>query len=353
MYDIANFIGRLRPATLAHTDIIQYGLTKARYVHIGVGSCFQPRTERSPFTYDEVVSMVRGAFAPDVQERLLFSPVMDSPYNDTRWQTNVRTALNDAVETIGAKSKPTIALLGHKKDYGTGFYLDMFPEWGSIGVDNLRNNLSATTMRDHLFNTHGWDDTFRDCVPASTHAFLKDFIRTQQCRELFAEVDYYRNYRAAHEEAAELIAQELGYKTQIKHSTVDSLVVVSGHVLLIERKNLPGRNLYAIPGGFLDDGEWLEDAMLRELKEETRIKVPPAVLRGGIRATMRADYPHRSARGRVISDVYLIKLEDGPLPVVKGRSDAKKAVWVPISDVRPDNMFEDHFFLLTHLLEQL
>ncbi len=69
---------------------------------------------------------------------------------------------------------------------------------------------------------------------------------------------------------------------------------------------------------------------------------------------MRADYPHRSMRGRVISDVYLIKLPDGSdKPEVKGRSDAKVAKWVPLAEVRPENMFEDHFFIIKHLIGQL
>ncbi|MBD4036065.1 NUDIX domain-containing protein, partial [Xanthomonas citri pv. citri] len=85
--------------------------------------------------------------------------------------------------------------------------------------------------------------------------------------------------------------------------------------------------LMALPGGFLDSGEWLDDAFIRELREETKIKVPSPVIRGSVFGTMVADYPHRSMRGRVISRVYGIKLPDGPLPEVKGRSDAKRAVW--------------------------
>jgi len=278
---------------------------------------------------------------------------MDSPYNNTEWQTNVRTAMNGAFETVGAPSKPSVALIGHKKDFGTSFYLDMFPEWKSVGVENLHDNLSATQLRDHLFETHGWDNTFRDMVPSSTNAFIRDFIRTETARELFAEIDYYRDYRKVHDEAAELIAKKLKYKTAIKHQTVDAMIVRSGHVLLIQRKNLPGRGLMALPGGFLEDYEWHEDGWIRELREETKIDVPNAVLRGGYVDTMLANYPYRSARGRVVSQVYLIKLDDGPLPKVKGRSDAKVAMWVPLTDVRPDNMFEDHYFIIQHLLAKL
>lgn len=357
-YDFANFIGRFRPATKAHTDIITRALTSARFVHINVGSCFQPRTERSPFLFDEVVSMIRGAFPAHEQERLIFSPVMDSPYNNTEWQTNVQKAMTSAFERVGANSKPSVALIGHKKDFGTSFYLDMFPQWDSIGIDNLHDNLSATNIRDYLFDNGGkmgenFGEAFRDKVPLSTYAFLRDFTSTNAFRELLAEVEYYRNYRKAHEEAAALIKDRLGYATQIKHQTVDAMVVQSGHVLLIQRKALPGRGLMALPGGFLEDEEWHEDGFIRELREETKINVPNAVLRGGMVGSMLANYPHRSARGRVISQVYLIKLADGPLPKVKGRSDAKKAVWVPLADVQPENMFEDHYHIIQNLLPML
>ncbi len=352
-FDFANLIGRVRPATNAHIEIIERGLTRAKFVHINVGSCFQPRTERSPFLYDEVVSMIRGAFDRNQQDRLLFSPVMDTPYNNTEWQTNVRNAMTGAFEAVGATSKPSVALIGHKKDFGTSFYLDMFPEWGSIGVENLFNNLSATMVREHLFETGGWDSAMVDYIPASTHGFIRDFVRTPDFKELLAEVDYYRDYRKAHAEAEALIEARLGYKTKIKHNTVDAMVVQSGHILLIQRKNLPGRGLMALPGGFLEDEEWNVDGFVRELREETKIKVPNAVIRGGMCGHMLADYPYRSMRGRVISNVYLVKLPDGPFPFVKGRSDAKLAMWVPLNEVRPENMFEDHYHIIQTLLAQL
>ena len=353
LYDFANFIGRFRPATNAHIDIIEHALRKAKFVHINVGSCFQPRTERSPFYYDEVVSMIRGAFPAHEQERLLFSPVMDSPYNNIEWQTNVQKAMASAFERVGATSNPSVALIGHRKDHGTGFYLDMFPQWDSIGIDNLHDNLSATHIRDYLFDNRGWDGKYRDKVPTSTNAFLRDFVTTEAFRELLAEVDYYRDYRKVHDEAANLIASKLKFKAEIKHQTVDAMVVQSGHVLLIERRALPGRGLLALPGGFLDTEEWIEDAAFRELREETKIDIPNAVLRGGLVTSMLADYPHRSARGRVISQVFLIKLKDGPLPKVKGRSDAKRAMWVPLGEIRPENMFEDHAFIIRHLMNLL
>ena len=53
--------------------------------------------------------------------------------------------------------------------------------------------------------------------------------------------------------------------------TVDSVVFYKNSVLLIKRKNFPYKNFLALPGGFVDVGETVESACLRELKEETGI----------------------------------------------------------------------------------
>lgn len=352
-YTLTKFIGRMGPFSNAHKDIIDIALDRSEYVGLDIGSCFQPRVERTPFTFDERATMIRAAFPSNVQDRLLITPIMDSPYNNTEWQEAIQTSTLRALEDIGAPSKPSIALIGHKKDFGTSFYLDMFPQYSSIGVENLHDNLSATTLRDHLFDHKRWNGDLNHFVPSSTAAFLRDFSRGAAFEELLAEVDYYREYRRAHEDAAKLIEERLGYKTDIKHQTVDAMVLCAGHILLIERKNLPGRGLMALPGGFLDSGEWLDDAFIRELREETKIKVPSPVIRGSVFGDMIADYPYRSMRGRVISRVYGIKLPDGPLPEVKGRSDAKRAVWVPLAEVRPENMFEDHYHIIQHLKGRL
>lgn len=355
-YTLTKFIGRLAPFTLAHKEIIDRGLECSEYVGLDLGTCFQPRMERTPFTAEERMEMVLGAFTPAQQKRLIITPIMDSPYNNTVWQTSIQQSTLDAYEKIGAESNPTVALIGNEKDArGNHFFLDMFPQWGSIGVETLYGNLSATTLRNDLFTQRKWTGELNHLIPASTADALVKFSKASDFGDLLAEVDYYREYRGAHEEAAELIRQKLGYKTDIKHMTVDALVVCAGHVLLIERKNLPGRGLMALPGGFLDTGEWLSDAFIRELREETKIKVPTPVLRGSLKGHMRADYPHRSARGRVISDVYLLQIDlvNGEFPSVKGRSDAKVARWIPIAEITPSNMFEDHYFVIEHLLAKL
>ena len=128
--------------------------------------------------------------------------------------------------------------------------------------------------------------------------------------------------------------------------TVDALVIQSGHILLIERKAHPGKGLMALPGGFLDANETIQNAVIRELREETKIKVPVPVLAGSITKKEVFDDPHRSARGRTVTHAYLIELEGESLPKVKGGDDASKAFFLPFADIKPEMMFEDHFHII-------
>ena len=61
--------------------------------------------------------------------------------------------------------------------------------------------------------------------------------------------------------------------------TVDCVVIYNNSVLLIKRKNPPYKNLLALPGGFVDIGETVEDACVRELYEETSLKLRPSQIK--------------------------------------------------------------------------
>lgn len=106
-----------------------------------------------------------------------------------------------------------------------------------------------------------------------------------------------------------------------------------------------------MPGGFVDHNERIVDACLRELREETRLKVPEPVLKGHIKCSRVFDDPHRSARGRTITHGFYIELAaDTKLPKVRGGDDAKHAMWVPLADLDPRQMYDDHYFIIQELL---
>jgi bifunctional NMN adenylyltransferase/nudix hydrolase len=133
--------------------------------------------------------------------------------------------------------------------------------------------------------------------------------------------------------------------------TVDSLVTQSGHILLIKRKSAPGKGLWAIPGGFIKEDEKIVDSMIRELREETKIRVPAPVLKGSIIKSEVFDDPKRSMRGRTITHAFHIALPPNvELPPVKGSDDADKAVWFPISEVYREMMYEDHYDIILNMV---
>jgi 8-oxo-dGTP diphosphatase len=79
--------------------------------------------------------------------------------------------------------------------------------------------------------------------------------------------------------------------------TVDIIIEVQGGIVLIERKNPP--HGWALPGGFVDYGERLEDAAVREAREETSLEVDNLRLLG-----CYSD-PGRDERMHTISTVYI------------------------------------------------
>ncbi|MGH8476762.1 MAG: hypothetical protein ACRERV_02740 [Methylococcales bacterium] len=60
---------------------------------------------------------------------------------------------------------------------------------------------------------------------------------------------------------------------------------------------------------------------------------------------------YRSARGRTITQAFLFVLRaEAKLPKVKDGDDAKKAFWMPLGELNPSEMFEDHYFIIQNLL---
>lgn len=95
--------------------------------------------------------------------------------------------------------------------------------------------------------------------------------------------------------------------------TVDIIIEVDGGIVLIERKNAPYG--WALPGGFVDYGESLEDAARREAEEETSL---PVRLKYQLHAYSD---PSRDKRGHTLSVVFVAEAEGTP----NGQDDAKRA----------------------------
>lgn len=118
--------------------------------------------------------------------------------------------------------------------------------------------------------------------------------------------------------------------------TVDAVVFRnkdSKHeVLLIQRKHYPFEGMWALPGGFVDMEETCEEAIVRELMEETNLKVPE------LRQMHTFSALGRDPRGRTVS-VTFFGVADYFNSAVKGGDDAADARWFDIQDT-PELAFD-------------
>lgn len=354
--DYAVFIGRFQPLHLGHQHVIDTALKKAKRVIVLIGSADSSPSLRNPWSYDSRTFMFRAVYRDALKSgRLILAPIFDHAYNDEAWVAQVQSTVNDIVleNAPGNSARVTlhgtrdfkIVLAGYAKDH-TSYYLKLFPEWGQLNIDPPRV-LDATNIRKAFFATLPDWDVIGEACDGRIQQWLREEIQLPEFQWMVDERNFIDSYRASWANAP--------YPPVF--ATVDAIVVQSGNVLLIRRGDHPGKGLLAIPGGYVNQYERLRDAVVRELKEETAIadekgSIPPAMLSSFIEGEPRVfDAPHRSERGRVITHAFLFRLpERRKLYSVLGQDDAAHASWYRLGDIKPHEMFEDHYAILQQMI---
>lgn len=342
-YDLCVFIGRMQPPTLAHIENVKKAAEKAELVLVLFGSSFQPRTIKNPFKWEEREDMLMESLGDAYEDSVWCLPIRDYLYNNSQWASEVQKTVDEFVVNHGWVDSKKVAIIGHKKDESS-FYLDMFPQWSYIEADPMEG-VNATDIRNEYF---GGFNRIHPSVPKGSQAFMFDFAI---------------NGRDGVKPEFDRLRQEWKHITEYKKSweaapyaptfvTADAVVEQSGHVLLIRRKAAPGEGLWALPGGFVNQNERIKDAAVRELREETKLKVPAPVLYGCIEWSDVFDAPGRSLRGRTITHAFLFRLPPGVLPRVKGSDDAADAKWFTINELlqMEGEIFEDHMSIIRRAL---
>ena len=119
--------------------------------------------------------------------------------------------------------------------------------------------------------------------------------------------------------------------------TVDIIIRIAGKIVLVERRNPPQG--WALPGGFVDYGESLEQAAAREALEETGLMVK------NLRQFRAYSAPNRDPRFHTVSMVFIADAEGEP----QGGDDALKAcVFSP--ETLPAPLCFDHAEILADYL---
>lgn len=369
------YILRACPFHNGHASVLERALKKSKFVVILIGSPFLARSLKTPFTFEERKQMIEDWIKsqPDLAyAQYVIKPARNYPYNNALWARNVQNIVKNAIIDSGVFSpdaQVSISITGSERDEST-WYLRAFPQWQLDLVEPYAQgdvpNVNATDIRTYLFDTEGSSSVkeYFKLLPNSTKEFLKKFCFTSECEALSEW--YMQNKRYL--EAAK------AYPYPPIYQTVDCVVVQSGHVLVVKRGANPGYGLWALPGGFLNVNERLRDGAIRELLEETGIRlaegkksaeITKEILNGSIRARDVFDMPDRSERGRTITTAYYFRLDDTkPLPKVKGQfvpsyeSGGKEIVetldafWIPINEAlnRSDMWFEDHHAILETMI---
>jgi len=119
--------------------------------------------------------------------------------------------------------------------------------------------------------------------------------------------------------------------------TVDGIVIYEGKIVLIRRKNDPFKGKLALPGGIVEYGERVEDALIRELREETGLICKPEKIVG-----VYSD-PDRDPRGHFVSICFLAKPVGGRL---KAGDDAADVLLLEPEEALKHELAFDHFKIL-------
>lgn len=131
-----------------------------------------------------------------------------------------------------------------------------------------------------------------------------------------------------------------GEKQRNPIPTVDIIIELEGRgIVLIERKNPP--HGWAIPGGYLDYGESLEEAAVREAKEETSLEVE---LQEQFFTYSR---PDRDPRHHTVTTVYLARAQGEPVA-----ADDAKGIGIFTKNTLPAPLAFDHKKILNDYFEQ-
>jgi bifunctional NMN adenylyltransferase/nudix hydrolase len=347
---VGTVVGRFMLAHEAHVklvktayDALQAALAEGRAkkvrLVIVLGSAYHARTPKNPFTWVERKNMLLAGLPPEVRDIVSFVAVRDY-HDDERWS---RAVHRKVTELAGPGAH--IQVFGHHKDATSAYLDDCFRQWEVVSVQSF-GDLDATTLRAMLFA--GEDD---DITLSAMEGLVPDGIR--KYLKVWMQMPCYQSLK---EEFAVLQTERKKYGTG-PFNAGDCVIRTKRHVLLIRRKNHPGRDLLAIPGGFLEKKlrETMRQCAEREGGEETKLGVLKSVLHDAFRSKEVFDQPGRSVRGDIISHAFFYDLDCETLPDIEAADDAGEAMWVLIEDLAKmeDQFYDDHFLILNYFLHIL
>lgn len=368
-YDFLIYIGRFQPLHLGHKHILDQALDQAKRVIVLVGSANRPRSDSNPWTFEERKKMIHASYwdRQDIQDRLIVLPLDDYDYNDSAWLGQAQTLVHNALLEHGNNHTNVhldgiddmrVGVVGFEKDKSS-YYLHMFPQFDKVLIKEQWGTVSATQVRDGYFQRAPYIPTH--LLSSRVCSFLEQFMLTDTFRYVMNEFEGLKKHHAKW-------PANMPYPLQTV--TVDSVVTQAGHILLVERNEVPGVGLLALPGGHVDasKGDSFDNAIV-ELMEEAAPMDPMGEARGKPMPKgklrdyytgyeQRFDQSGRDPRGYYLTTAFRFVFPGGKLWKVSSDiernegNEVTKATWVPIGSLDPTKMFADHYYIIQQMLDK-
>ncbi|MES2614846.1 MAG: NUDIX domain-containing protein [Bdellovibrionota bacterium] len=330
-FDVSVFIGRFQPIHVGHLKTIRLALERSKICILIVGSYKSAPSTRNPWSSEQRIEMIKKCLHKEERKRVFFLPIRDRIYSEIVWQQNI---VNEIFKVV--QPQASIALIGHNKD-ATSYYLKNFPNWTFIETGNF-DGMNSTDFRKKFFSCG--TPTYH-YIPEQIKTWLQKFRKSNLFNQLLGEYLFV-------EEARKKLSQN-------SFSVANSLVLCGNYILLVRRKNYPGKYLYAMPGGHLEENEEPMAGALRELYEETNIELKQDELKSCFVKKGYYDYTERNPIARTFAHVFFYKLHFVECPKVTAGDDAHEAHWILLDELNSleDKFFADHYQIIQVLLGRI
>jgi bifunctional NMN adenylyltransferase/nudix hydrolase len=345
-------IGRFQPIHNGHLKAIQHALEEeCEKIIIFITGTNRPRSSENPFTGQERQTMIEESLIDffedraktptgwtdsphkfEILDRVKIKTVRDLYYSDQRWANEI---IAEAVALGVPENSQTKLITSVQHPFKEN--KNLFPHWKLFTTPEYDHQLRGEQIREAMFDPK----TKVFSVTQSVEEFIESFYHTKDFEDLKSGYDFEKNYKEAWECAPHVPI----------HVTVDSIVLCNGTILLVKRKMNPGKGLYALPGGFAKHDLSIYDGAIKEIDEETNLRIPKNRLKGFLKEVKIFDHVKRDPRGRVITHVHLFNIESKTLPEIKAGDDAKEAHWVSFHKIweMSNVMFRDHWDIIVQM----
>lgn len=336
--------------TLRHIEAVEKAALNSDIIMFLVADADVHRSIVAPFTFEERFDLIKAAFSDlwnDDRIRIIDVPsqlYVTTPSYALQAIDEELEHLFDSPAQVG--KNVLVTLQGHQM-YSAK---KVKPEWDYV----------ESEIKDIDEQIYWLDNYILSNEPISFGTAHSDLLDAFKKTDDFVELQHECNDKY-------FILKNFG---KGPFNTADAICTIDDQVLLITRKKPPYRHTLATPGGLLDPGEDAVTAAIRELLEETEMRVPSYVLTGEpvsedadwvlvtedfLKSKLKKDVQQftntlhnvRDPRGDYRANALWFDLSGLPVtPRVLGKDDAEKANWASKDDLTTSSMAFDHFAIL-------